>query len=228
MIQTANLLLLTVPLAVLSHDVLLCSSSDALLLIFPQVVTFHNKWRSYTFTWYCFSGLVNDFTNFKVCHACSKMNIFSSFFLLLILVRTHNSRYTAVQSVVFLPQCQGSVPRHVGSVQPAGRGGAHRVRPGAGGPGGQRVRHTGTYAGIRAGPPGPAHRVSQESMCEDDLYFTTRCYGPDGRKNGHFGPMNPTKDELYIFIDSFFKEVTQVFPDKYLHLGGDEVDFKCW
>jgi N-acetyl-beta-hexosaminidase len=29
-------------------------------------------------------------------------------------------------------------------------------------------------------------------------------------------------------LASFFKEVMDVFPDNLLHLGGDEVDTKCW
>jgi len=55
----------------------------------------------------------------------------------------------------------------------------------------------------------------------------TECYEA-GNKTGNFGPFNPTKKRVYAFVQEFFEEVTQVFPDKYLHLGGDEVDFTCW
>ena len=49
-----------------------------------------------------------------------------------------------------------------------------------------------------------------------------------GHKNGYYGPMNPTKKRVYAFLEEFFEEISQVFPEKYLHLGGDEVDMKCW
>ena len=55
-----------------------------------------------------------------------------------------------------------------------------------------------------------------------------RCHNSRGEKDGFLGPMNPTKKRVYAFLEAFFEEITQVFPDKYLHLGGDEVDFKCW
>ena len=60
------------------------------------------------------------------------------------------------------------------------------------------------------------------------MNFRCRCYNRRGEKDGFMGPMNPTKKRVYAFLEAFFEEITQVFPDKYLHLGGDEVDFKCW
>lgn len=42
------------------------------------------------------------------------------------------------------------------------------------------------------------------------------------------GPINPIIDENYDFIYSLLEEVIEVFPDKYVHLGGDEVGFECW
>lgn len=40
--------------------------------------------------------------------------------------------------------------------------------------------------------------------------------------------MNPTNPALYDFVRNLFSEIVQVFPDQYLHLGGDEVPFDCW
>merc|ERR1719186_1275410 len=55
----------------------------------------------------------------------------------------------------------------------------------------------------------------------------TECYEGD-KPNGMLGPIDPTKDQVYDFLQKFFQEVVTVFPDKFLHLGGDEVGFGCW
>lgn len=45
---------------------------------------------------------------------------------------------------------------------------------------------------------------------------------------GKLGPLDPTKNETYTFMRSLLEEVVRVFPDEYVHLGGDEVGFECW
>ena len=37
-----------------------------------------------------------------------------------------------------------------------------------------------------------------------------------------------TDQRVYDFLKVFFKEIVEVFPDQYVHLGGDEVDLSCW
>jgi hexosaminidase len=42
------------------------------------------------------------------------------------------------------------------------------------------------------------------------------------------GAMDPTREETYDFLDAFLAEMTQLFPDPYFHIGGDEVNGKQW
>lgn len=43
-----------------------------------------------------------------------------------------------------------------------------------------------------------------------------------------FGPIDPTKNSTYEFIFQLYEEIEFVFNDKFVHLGGEEVDFACW
>ena len=58
--------------------------------------------------------------------------------------------------------------------------------------------------------------------------FLTQCCDKSGHFNGNYGPVDPTHSDIYTFLTKFVKELTEVFPDHYLHLGGDEVHFECW
>jgi hexosaminidase len=40
--------------------------------------------------------------------------------------------------------------------------------------------------------------------------------------------MDPTREETYKFLDKFLGEMAALFPDAYLHIGGDEVTGKHW
>jgi hexosaminidase len=49
------------------------------------------------------------------------------------------------------------------------------------------------------------------------------------RQWGIFDPaMDPTRDEVYEFLDAFIGEMAALFPDEYFHIGGDEVNGKQW
>lgn len=41
-------------------------------------------------------------------------------------------------------------------------------------------------------------------------------------------PLDPTLDATYRLIDVVFGEMEKLFPDRYFHIGGDEVDGKYW
>lgn len=50
-----------------------------------------------------------------------------------------------------------------------------------------------------------------------------------GRTWGIFDPaMDPTKEEVYTFLDGFIGEMAGLFPDEYFHIGGDEVNGNQW
>ena len=56
----------------------------------------------------------------------------------------------------------------------------------------------------------------------------TPCFDAKGSPENFFGPINPVPIKNYQFLARFFREINDVFPDSYVHLGGDEVDFACW
>jgi hexosaminidase len=49
------------------------------------------------------------------------------------------------------------------------------------------------------------------------------------RKWGVFDPaMDPANEKTYKFLDELVGEMTKLFPDRYFHIGGDEVNGKQW
>ncbi|XP_056137832.1 beta-hexosaminidase subunit alpha isoform X1 [Lampris incognitus] len=90
----------------------------------------------------------------------------------------------------------------------------------------RRVISHARLRGIRVVPEfdSPGHTQSWGKGQSDLL---TPCYR-GSTPSGTFGPVNPASASSYRFMAQLFKEVASVFPDPYIHLGGDEVDFSCW
>lgn len=58
------------------------------------------------------------------------------------------------------------------------------------------------------------------------------CYRDTNSVNGYHGgvpyaPISPVHNETYEFLEGFLKDMDEMFPSSYFHLGGDEVSVGC-
>lgn len=44
----------------------------------------------------------------------------------------------------------------------------------------------------------------------------------EGVYTDKLGPIDPSREEAYTFMEQLLAEIVRVFPDEYVHLGGDE------
>lgn len=58
----------------------------------------------------------------------------------------------------------------------------------------------------------------------------TECYDGLGQLEvpARYDNIMPIRDENYVFLQRLFAEIFATFPDAYVHLGGDEIDYGCW
>ncbi|TDJ08218.1 MAG: beta-N-acetylhexosaminidase, partial [Deltaproteobacteria bacterium] len=61
-----------------------------------------------------------------------------------------------------------------------------------------------------------------------DLASAPGPYRIERNWGGHEATMDPTREETYEFISNFLSEMVTLFPDLYVHVGGDEVSGKQW
>ena len=60
----------------------------------------------------------------------------------------------------------------------------------------------------------------------------TTCFDPATGKPleglGATGPLDPTRNATYAFLATLYAELQALFPDRFVHVGGDEVPPGCW
>eukprot|EP00532_Pseudo-nitzschia_australis_P001283 CAMPEP_0168197980 /NCGR_PEP_ID=MMETSP0139_2-20121125/21496_1 /TAXON_ID=44445 /ORGANISM="Pseudo-nitzschia australis, Strain 10249 10 AB" /LENGTH=327 /DNA_ID=CAMNT_0008122573 /DNA_START=17 /DNA_END=1001 /DNA_ORIENTATION=+ len=60
-----------------------------------------------------------------------------------------------------------------------------------------------------------------ESVAKSHPEVMSHCPNPSS-------PINPTVPETFDLIEAIYKDLNDVFPDEFVHVGGDEVEFNCW
>jgi len=96
----------------------------------------------------------------------------------------------------------------------------------------EEIREIVAYArdrGIRVVPEFdvPGHATSWLAG-HPELASAPGPYQIERRFGVHDAAMNPAREETYKFLDRFLGEMAALFPDAYLHIGGDEVTGKHW
>lgn len=73
----------------------------------------------------------------------------------------------------------------------------------------------------------PAHALSWGGAFKD---LIVRCENVAGAAQTphNIYPLDPSHPQVYEIIQAILTQVTEIFPSKYLHVGGDEVEERCW
>jgi hexosaminidase len=96
----------------------------------------------------------------------------------------------------------------------------------------EQLRQVVAYArerGIRVVPEldMPGHATSW-FVGHPELATLPGPYAIERRWGIHDPVMDPTREETYTFLDALLGELAELFPDPYVHVGGDEVTARHW
>lgn len=92
----------------------------------------------------------------------------------------------------------------------------------------QQVRDIVDYAKVRGIEVIPEIDMPGHSLRVIDNYDGISCFKKVGWGDVFSTPMCPGKDKMLEFCKDVWSEVFDLFPSKYVHIGGDEVDMTNW
>jgi len=73
----------------------------------------------------------------------------------------------------------------------------------------------------------PAHTLSW-GKAFSDIIINCSTIANRAETPHNIYPLDPSNPRTYTIIQEVLKQVSSVFPTKYLHIGGDEVEERCW
>jgi hexosaminidase len=74
----------------------------------------------------------------------------------------------------------------------------------------------------------PGHSTSWLASHPELAVITTKTYEPSNVLDTHQDTLDPTNPKLFKLLDRLVGDMTEIFPDEYFHIGGDEVVYKEW
>ena len=92
----------------------------------------------------------------------------------------------------------------------------------------QDIREVVAYAAVRGIEVIPEIDMPGHSLAAIANYDGLSCFKQTGWGRLFTTPMCPGKDTMLDFCKDVWREVFALFPSKYVHIGGDEVDMKNW
>ncbi|MCD8072448.1 MAG: beta-N-acetylhexosaminidase, partial [Alistipes sp.] len=92
----------------------------------------------------------------------------------------------------------------------------------------EQIREVVNYAAVRGIDVIPEIDMPGHSMRTLMYYPELSCFGNVGWGKHFSTPMCPGKDETLEFCKSVWAEVFELFPYRYVHIGGDEVEKDNW
>ena len=91
------------------------------------------------------------------------------------------------------------------------------------------IREIVAYAKARYITIVPEVEMPGHSATALSVYPEFSCHGgPYDRDNGPMGIYCPGNDAAFTFLENILAEIADLFPGKYIHIGGDEVDKAAW
>lgn len=92
----------------------------------------------------------------------------------------------------------------------------------------EQMRDVIKYAAARNIEIIPELDMPGHMMAAIKIFPWLSCTGKPGQGKIFSVPLCPCKESTYQFAENVYKEIFALFPSKYMHIGGDEVDKSTW